>query len=121
MNETTRILACCRVSVREADIFRLWIQHYAPYVDALAAVIVAESDDGLHELEDLCQTSQVHYEVWKAERFHPSASIEALEKVAKEIEADWIIHTDSDEFLYQIKDIRKGEQNTSTEGFNPDP
>lgn len=107
MNQEPRILACCRASVREADIFRLWIQHYAPHVDRLAAVIVAEGDDLTEELESLCGKSEVRYEVWQAPRFHPGSSMLALGRVAKQIEADWIVHADSDEFLYEIADIRR--------------
>ena len=106
MSQRPRILACCRVSVREADIFRLWIRHYSPHADKLAAVIVAESDDQTGVLEKLCEKSSVHYEVWKAERFHPGTTMLALRQIVKRIESDWIIHTDSDEFLYEIEDIR---------------
>jgi hypothetical protein len=94
------------VSVREADIFRLWIQHYAPHVDRLAALIVAERADQTGELESLCAASNVEFQVWKPEWFRLGASVRALQRTVKCLPADWIIHADSDEFLYEIDDIR---------------
>jgi len=101
-----RIAACCRVSVREADIFRLWLQHYAPYVDKIAVVLVVEAGDDAKELEELCQSNRVIFECWNAKRFHPGSSMCALERVVRTFQADWMVHADSDEFLKEIANIR---------------
>lgn len=102
---TPRILACCRVSVREMDIFRLWIEHYTPAVTYLGALIVAEKDDDTGELEALCRKMDVYYKLFSA-RFSPGSSMSAMRGLIDQIEADWLVQVDSDEFLYEIKDLR---------------
>ena len=102
---TPRILACCRVSVRGMDIFRLWIEHYTPTVTYLGALIVAEKDDDTGELEALCRKMDVYYKLFSA-RFSPGSSMSAMRGLIDQIEADWLVQVDSDEFLYEIKDLR---------------
>jgi hypothetical protein len=106
MERQYQILACCRVSIHESDIFRFWIEHYRPHVDKIAAVIVAEPEDDTNALEALCRKADASYRVWKTEHFNPDNSMIALEEFIHDIPADWIIHTDTDEFLYEVKDIR---------------
>ncbi len=52
-----RVVACCRVGVNEADIFRFWLMHYGAHVDAMAVLIVNEPGDDISALRDLCQST----------------------------------------------------------------
>ena len=110
-----RILACCRVSVREMDIFRLWIEHYTPAVTYLGALIVAEKDDDTGALETLCRKMGVRYKLWSA-RYSPGSSMTAMRGLIDQIEADWLVNVDSDEFLYEIKDLRDIVERMAGEG-----
>jgi len=101
------IIACCRVSVREADIFRLWIQHYRPHVDHLAALILAEGGDKPAGLEKVCRQENVLFDVWRSERFDAVQSMNALQALIRQRRADWVVHADSDEFLREIAHIRE--------------
>lgn len=105
MQALPKIQACCRVSIRELEIFRLWIQHYMPHVNYLAALIVSEPGDDTATLEQHCLETNVRYKVWRAQRYHPGTSMTALRQLVSEIETDWVVHADSDEFLFEVGEL----------------
>lgn len=115
------ILACCRVSVREADIFRFWLIHYARISDILTTLILVEEGDNCGELEKLCRQYEVKFRLLSAERFSNGQSMVNLKALVRDTKADWVIHTDSDEFLvenpYHIVDQLKREAADYAEGL----
>jgi hypothetical protein len=101
-----QIIACCRVSKREEDIFPLWLEHYRPHVDGIAVVIVAENGEGTLGLQAICEQANVRHTLCQTERFHTWHSMAALQELVRQIDAAWVLHADSDEFLREIAEVR---------------
>jgi hypothetical protein len=106
MNVAPSIIACCRVSRQEEDIFRFWLEHYQPHVDIIAVVIIAEKRDEILDIKERCEKARVRYSICEMERFHTWHSMEALQNLVGQINAAWVLHADSDEFLREIREIR---------------
>lgn len=100
-----RILACCRVSVREADILPLWLAHYRPIAAELVVLDLVEPGDDVSSLRELCKTAGAHFFELNAERFDANAGMRGLRKAVETIPADWVIHADSDELLYEAAEL----------------
>jgi hypothetical protein len=106
MHDANRIVACCRVSRREEDIFPLWLEHYQPHVDVVAVVILAEKGEETLWLQERCKQAHARHTICQIERFHIWHSMAALQELIKQIDAAWVLHTDSDEFLQEIDEVR---------------
>jgi hypothetical protein len=100
-----RTIACCRVSVREVDIFRLWLEYYAQHVHGFAVVILVEADDNPKEIEALCRKFEVAYRCCSITHFNPHIAMTALKELVKTVSAEWVIHADSDEFLSELPEL----------------
>jgi hypothetical protein len=100
-----KTVACCRVSVHELDVFKLWSIFYGAHVDQIVVVIVLEAGEDPSELEKFCNQKGIRYKIFKVGGFHPGESMRELEKLTSQVRADWIIHADSDEFMYEINDL----------------
>jgi hypothetical protein len=101
-----QIVACCRVSRREEDIFPLWLEHYRPHVDGVAVVILAEKGEATLTLQKMCDQAHVRHALCQTERFHTWRSMAALQELVQQVDAAWVLHADSDEFLREIEEGR---------------
>lgn len=102
-----RILACCRASLREADILRFWLEYYRPHVDALLVTALLEPGDDAAELERLCRAAGALLVMDGREQFHCPQSMVALQKAVMLSPADWVLHADSDELLHELPVLRR--------------
>ncbi|MDB6024286.1 MAG: hypothetical protein JWM68_509 [Verrucomicrobiales bacterium] len=101
------VIACCRVSVRETDIFRLWLRYYRPHVKMIAVVIVLENNDSAEELETLCNEHGATYRIEPTNWYKPGESLAQLTELVLDLDGNfsWILHADSDEFLGEIGNL----------------
>ncbi len=67
---------------------------------------MAEPDDNPDELKRLCEINGADFQVLHCNRFDQQISLSGLRELIKLKTADWVIHTDSDEFLGQLSEIR---------------
>ena len=111
-----RILACCRASLREVDILRFWLEYYRPHVDTLLVTALLEPGDDAAELERLCRGAGALMVPDERGQFHCPQSMVALQKAVRLFPADWVVHADSDELLYELPNLRSILENMEHEG-----
>jgi hypothetical protein len=97
-----RLHAVTRVGVREADIFRLWLQYYRPHVDAFTILLVQEKGDDVSSLIELCKDHDAAWTIFACDHFESWPALAALKSACMAAPADWLLHTDTDEMLTQI-------------------
>ncbi|MBP7951612.1 MAG: class I SAM-dependent methyltransferase [Verrucomicrobiales bacterium] len=102
----SRILACCRASLREADILPFWLAYYRPHVDTLLVAALLEPGDDLALLERQCAEVGAMLVPSRSARFHCPQSMSALQAAVQQYPAEWVLHADSDELLYEVADLR---------------
>ncbi len=101
-----RLLACCRLSVREAEMLPLWLAHYGTQADIMAVLVLAAPDDDLSGILSTCAQAGAQCRVEEMEIFDANAAMLALQGMVAGHPADWVVHADSDELLSELAEIR---------------
>lgn len=99
-------MACCRVGVSEQDILRFWLMHYRPHVDVMAVLIVREQGEDITGLTGLCTQAGAVWDCTGPMRYNGIQTMPPLRRLVQQHEADWVVHADSDELLWEIESIR---------------